>query len=344
MTSDLAGAGKKTVLVAGGAGYIGSHACKALSKAGYLPVTYDNLVYGHEWAVKWGPLELGDILDRGRLDEIIAKYQPQAIMHFAAFTYVGESVSDPGKYYRNNVVGSLNLIEAARDHGISSFVFSSTAAVYGISDRMPIVEEMPRQPVNPYGVSKSMVERMLADFGQAHGLRSIALRYFNAAGADPENEIGEDHDPESHLIPIVLDAVSGRRQTITVFGTDYDTPDGTCLRDYIHVSDLADAHVKALEALRSGAPSGAYNLGNGRGFSVREVISAAEKATGLKVPVVFGARRPGDPAQLISDATKAREALGWQPQIAGLSEILSTAWAWHQRKPSGAGPVRVVQR
>ena len=267
MTSNLAGAGKGAVLVAGGAGYIGSHVCKALSRAGYLPVTYDNLVYGHEWAVKWGPLELGDILDRGLLDEAVAKYRPMAIAHFAAFTYVGVSVGDPGKYYRNNVVGSLNLIEAARDHGIESFVFSSTAAVYGTPDRMPIAEDMPHRPVNPYGVSKSMVERMLADFGHAHGLKSIALRYFNAAGADPENEIGEDHNPESHLIPIVLDAVSGRRDSVTVFGTDYETPDGTCLRDYIHVSDLADAHVKALEALRAGAPSGAYNLGNGRGFS-----------------------------------------------------------------------------
>ncbi len=232
------------------------------------------------------------------------------------------------------MAGSLNLIEAARDHGIGSFVFSSTCATYEIPDQLPIVEETPRHPINPYGASKLIVERMLADFGQAHGLKSIALRYFNAAGADPGNELGEDHDPETHLIPIVLDAASGRRGTITVFGTDYDTPDGTCLRDYIHVSDLADAHVKALEALRSGAPSGAYNLGNGRGFSVREVIAAAEKATGLRVPVTFGARRAGDPAQLIADATKAREALGWQPQITGLSEILSTAWAWHQR--SGA--------
>ncbi len=332
MTLDFKDARNNAVLVAGGAGYIGSHVCKALSKAGYLPVTYDNLVYGHEWAVKWGPLELGDILDRNRLDAVIEKYQPQAIMHFAAFTYVGESVSNPGKYYRNNVAGSLNLIEAARDRGIGSFVFSSTAAVYGIPDRLPIAEDAPMRPVNPYGASKLMVETMLADFGQAHGLKSIALRYFNAAGADPEGEIGEDHDPESHLIPLVLDAVSGRRGAITVFGTDYDTPDGTCVRDYIHVSDLANAHVMALEALGAGAPSGAYNLGTGSGFSVREVISAAGTATGLEVPVVFGARRPGDPAQLVSDATRARDALGWQPQITDIGEIISTAWAWHRRR------------
>jgi UDP-arabinose 4-epimerase len=333
MTADFLDTRSNAVLVAGGAGYIGSHSCKALSKAGYLPVTYDNLVYGHDWAVKWGPLELGDILDRGRLDAVIERYKPRAIMHFAAFTYVGESVANPGKYYRNNVAGSLNLIEAARDHGIGGFVFSSTAAVYGIPDRQPIAEDTPLRPMNPYGVSKLTVEHMLADFGHAHGLKSIALRYFNAAGADPESEIGEDHDPESHLIPLALDAVLGRRDAITVFGTDYDTPDGTCVRDYIHVSDLADAHVKALEALRPGAPSVAYNLGSGRGFSVREIIAAAGEATGQTVPVTYGARRSGDPAQLVSDATRAREALGWKPRFTDLGDILSTAWAWHRRKP-----------
>jgi UDP-arabinose 4-epimerase len=322
---------QKTVLVAGGAGYIGSHACKALARAGYLPVVYDNLVYGHDWAVKWGPIERGDILDRGGLDAVIAKYKPLAIMHFAAFAYVGESVADPGKYYRNNVSGALTLLEAARDHGVGRFVFSSTCATYGIPDRLPISEDMPQQPVNPYGASKLMVERMLADFDAAHELRSIALRYFNAAGADPDNEIGEAHDPETHLIPLVLDAASGRKDAITVFGTNYDTPDGTCIRDYIHVTDLADAHVRALNALEEGAPSGAYNLGLGRGFSVREVISAAEQVTGLAVRAVLGERRPGDPAQLVSDARKAREKLGWEPQINELREILRTAWAWHQR-------------
>ena len=231
--------GEKTVLVIGGAGYIGSHTCKALSLAGYLPVTYDNLVYGHDWAVKWGPFERGDILDRSRLNVVMSQYKPEAVVHFAAFTYVGESVADPGKYYRNNVAGSLTLIEAARDYGVRRFVFSSTAAIYGLPDAIPIREDAVQKPINPYGVSKQIVERMLSDFGAAHGIRSVALRYFNAAGADLDNEIGESHDPESHLIPLVLDAVSGRRPNVSIFGTDYPTPDGTCIRDYIHVSDLA---------------------------------------------------------------------------------------------------------
>jgi UDP-arabinose 4-epimerase len=324
---------KMTVLVAGGAGYIGSHACKALSRAGYLPVTYDNLVYGHEWAVRWGPFEHGDILDRERLDQVLSLYKPHAVMHFAAFTYVGESVSDPGKYYRNNVVGSLTLLEATRDHGIGRIVFSSTAAVYGIPDSVPIQENAPQNPINPYGTSKLSVERMLSDFDAAHALRSIALRYFNAAGADLDIETGECHDPETHLIPLVLDAVSGRRPTLTIFGTDYPTPDGTCIRDYIHVSDLADAHVKALQALEGGAPSCAYNLGNGCGFSVRQVIDTAERVTGLRVPTKLGDRRPGDPARLISDASKARRDLGWEPRIAGLDQIIRSAWAWHQNSP-----------
>ena len=321
---------REVVLVTGGAGYIGSHACKALSQAGYLPVAYDNLIYGHDWAVKWGPFERGDILDRARLDAIIVQCRPAAIIHFAAFAYVGESVTDPGKYYRNNVAGSLNLIEAARDHGISRFVFSSTCATYGIPNRTPIAEDTPQKPINPYGASKLMVERMLADFDEAHGLKSMALRYFNAAGADPAQDIGEEHDPETHLIPLVLDAASGRRQTVTIFGDNYDTPDGTCVRDYIHVTDIADAHVKALKALEGGASSNAYNLGNGRGFSVQQVISAVERVTGLTVPAVLGERRPGDPAALVSDASKVREALGWTPRIRDLDDIVRTAWGWHQ--------------
>jgi UDP-arabinose 4-epimerase len=321
-----------TVLVTGGAGYIGSHACKALARAGYLPVTYDNLVYGHERAVKWGPLERGDILDRARLDQVIALYKPRAVMHFAAFAYVGESMSDPGKYYRNNVAGALTLLEAVRDGGVGRFVFSSTCATYGIPDQLPIREETPQIPINPYGASKLFVERMLADFNKAHALRSIALRYFNAAGADPDNEIGEDHDPETHLIPLVLDAASGRRPNVAIFGTDYETPDGSCVRDYIHVTDLADAHVKALQVLDSGASTGVYNLGNGHGFSVREVIDAVERITGLEVPMVLGDRRAGDPAALVSDALKASEYLGWRPRITELEEIVRTAWAWHQRR------------
>jgi UDP-arabinose 4-epimerase len=321
---------RAAILVTGGAGYIGSHACKSLARAGYLPVTYDNLVYGHEWAVKWGPLERGDILDRSRLDQVIAQYNPSAIMHFAAFAYVGESVTDPGKYFRNNVAGSLNLLEAARDHRIEQFVFSSTCATYGMPDRLPITESTPQNPINPYGASKLMVERMLSDFSAAHGLRSIALRYFNAAGADPENEIGEDHDPETHLIPLVLDAARGRRSSVTVFGTDYDTVDGTCVRDYIHVTDLADAHVKALGALVAGSGSAAYNLGNGQGFSVQAVIDVVERVVDLKVPVERGQRRQGDPAVLVADCSKALVELGWQPKLSALDRIIGTAWAWHQ--------------
>lgn len=319
------------VLVTGGAGYIGSHACKALAQAGYLPVAFDNLVYGHRWAVRWGPLEVGDIADRARLDAVIAQYRPVAVMHFAAFSYVGESVSDPGKYYRNNVAGTLTLLEAMRDHGIDRLIFSSTCATYGVPMEIPISEAHPQAPINPYGASKWMIERMLADFGAAHGLRSVALRYFNAAGADPEAEIGEDHDPETHLIPLVLDAAAGRRPHITVFGEDYDTPDGTCIRDYIHVTDLADAHVLALRALDAGEPGAAYNLGNGLGFSVQEVIDHAREVTGLKVPVIAGPRRPGDPPRLVGDARRATTELGWQPRYADLDRIIETAWQWHTR-------------
>lgn len=323
------------MLVTGGAGYIGSHACKALFEANYTPIAFDNLAYGHEWAVKWGPLEVGDILDRSRLDEVLKQYQPIAILHFAAFAYVGESVTDPGKYYRNNVAGSLALIEAARDHNIDKLVFSSTCATYGVPDRLPIKEETPLKPINPYGASKLMVERMLADFSAAHNLRYIALRYFNAAGADPNNMVGESHDPETHLIPLIFDAASGRRPEITVFGMDYETPDGTCIRDYIHVSDLADAHVLALEALIEGEPSQTFNLGLGFGFSVLEVIEAVECVTGLHVPVRRGPRRPGDPAVLVSDPTKAMDLLGWNPKFTELQPIVQTAWSWHQRNRYG---------
>jgi UDP-arabinose 4-epimerase len=292
--------------------------------------------------VKWGPLERGDIADRGRLDEVIARYQPVAVMHFAAYAYVGESIADPGKYYRNNVGGSLNLVEAARDHGIARFVFSSTCATYGIPDALPIREDTLQRPINPYGASKLMVERMLVDFRAAHGLASIALRYFNAAGADPDGEIGEDHDPETHLIPVVLDAASGRRAHVPVFGADYDTPDGTCVRDYIHVTDLAEAHVLALTALGKGAGRAAYNLGNGSGFSVREVIRTVERVSGCRVPVEESPRRPGDPAALVSDASRARADLGWQPSINSLADIVRTAWAWHQQVCSHRGKIRLT--
>jgi UDP-arabinose 4-epimerase len=327
----------QNILVTGGAGYIGSHACKALSKAGYRPIAYDNLSFGHEWAVKWGPLERGDILDRQRLDEVLKQYQPAAVMHFAAFTYVGESVTDPGKYYRNNVAGSLALLEAMRDCSVGTIIFSSTCATYGIPESVPIAEDAPQRPINPYGAAKLMVERMIQDFAAAHGLKFALLRYFNASGADPDNQIGEDHNPETHLIPLALDAAAGRRPSLTVFGSDYDTPDGTCIRDYIHVTDLAAAHICALEALtKGGRPSAAYNLGNGLGASVNDVIETTQRVTGLSVPVVRGERRPGDPAVLITNSTKAHEELGWVPRITDLGEIIATAWAWHQRQwPSG---------
>ena len=324
------------VLVTGGAGYIGSHACKALSLAGYTPVTYDNLVYGHDWAVKWGPLEIGDILDRARLEQVLDEYQPKAIMHFAAFAYVGESVLDPGKYYRNNTGGALTVLEAACSRSIENIVFSSTCATYGEPSTVPIPESEAQSPINPYGASKLMVERMLADFETAHGLRSASLRYFNAAGADPDSKIGEDHDPETHLIPLVLDAACGLRPAITVFGTDYDTPDGTCIRDYVHVNDLADAHVLALKALEGGAPSMAVNLGNGHGFSVKEVIDTARQVTGRDIPVKLGPRRDGDPPALVGDARRACEFLGWQPRLGSLEKIIGTAWQWHLKHFNGA--------
>ncbi len=324
--------GNPTILVTGGAGYIGAHACKALAAAGYTPITYDNLVYGHEQAVLWGPLERGDIQDRTRLDAVMKAHRPQAVIHFAAYAYVGESVADPGKYYRNNVAGTLTLLEAMRDHAIKQIVFSSTCATYGTPASLPISEETPQHPINPYGASKLMVERMLADFGVAHDLGWIALRYFNAAGADPATEIGEEHDPETHLIPLALDAAAGRRPALTVFGHDYDTPDGTCVRDYIHVTDLAQAHVLALKALENGVASQPINLGNGAGFTVREVIASVERVTGLKVPYVLGDRRAGDPPSLISDAARARNILGWNPQLAEIDQIIATAWAWHQRQ------------
>ncbi len=319
------------VLVTGGAGYIGSHACKALARAGFKPVVYDNLSYGHEAAVRWGPFELGDILDSQRLSEVCERHRPVAVMHFAAFAYVGESVVDPAKYYHNNVVGSLTLLETMRACGVRKIVFSSTCATYGVPDVLPIGEATPQRPINPYGASKLMVERILSDFGSAYDLGWTALRYFNAAGADLDGEIGEDHDPETHLIPLVIDAASGRRGPVSVFGTDYDTPDGTCIRDYIHVADLADAHVLALKALCAGAPSDVYNLGNGQGFSVREVIAAVEQVCGRPVPARMMARRPGDPAALVSDATKARKQLDWRPKIPELDRIVDSAWKWHQK-------------
>ena len=275
-------ANSKTILVTGGAGYIGSHTCKALSHAGYTPVTYDNLVYGHRWAVKWGPLEIGDISDRDRLDEVIRVYQPEGVIHFAAYAYVGESVKKPAKYYRNNVAGTLTLLESMHANGVNKIVFSSSCATYGVPEKTPISEEEPQFPVNPYGASKLMVEQMLKDFDSAYGIHFFSLRYFNAAGADLDTEIGESHDPETHLIPLILDAAIGRSSHVQIYGNDYGTPDGTCIRDYIHVVDLANAHIYALDYLRAHNDSQVVNLGVGIGHSVKEVINTAELVTNKK--------------------------------------------------------------
>lgn len=320
------------ILVTGGAGYIGSHACKALAKAGFTPVVYDSLVHGHEWAVRWGPLERGDILDRARLDEVITAYAPAAVMHFAAFAYVGESVADPAKYYRNNLLGTLALLDAMRENGVDKLVFSSSCATYGTPAAAPIREDDPQAPINPYGASKLMAERILADYAAAYGLKSVALRYFNAAGADPDGEIGEAHDPETHLIPLVLDAAAGVRPHVTIFGNDYDTPDGTCVRDYVHVSDVAEAHVLALHGLQRGGLRAAYNLAGGTGVSVAQVIAAAHEVTGRKIPVVVGPRRPGDPASLLADPARARADLGWRPRHPELAQMIETAWAWQEQR------------
>ena len=283
----------KSILVIGGAGYIGSHACKALSKAGYRPVTYDNLVYGHEWAVKWGPFVKGDLNDRAALLNTFARFDIAGIIHFAAFAYVGESMTNPGLYFRNNTAGTLTLLETMQEAGLDRIVFSSTCATYGMPERVPITENVAQHPVNPYGESKLMVEKLLYWFGVAHNLKSIALRYFNAAGADVDGEIGEAHDPETHLIPLILDAASGRRKHIGIYGTDYATPDGTAIRDYIHVADLADAHVKAIRSLLDGGESGVFNLGTGYGHSVREVIASVERVTGRTVSAERGSTTAG---------------------------------------------------
>ena len=322
------------MLVTGGAGYIGSHACKALARAGYEVVVYDSLVAGHREAVRYGTLVEGDITDLAAVRQALAQHRVQAVMHFAAFLDVGESVREPAKYYRNNVGGALTVLEAMAAESVSHFVFSSTCATYGEPREMPIPETHPQAPINSYGDSKLAVERALPHFERACGIRWVALRYFNAAGADPDGEIGEDHSPEIHLIPRAIDAATGG-QGLTVFGDDYPTPDGTCLRDYIHVCDLADAHVKALQRIASGGASGAYNLGTGTPHSVRAVIDAVERVTGKRVPWTLGPRRAGDPAALYAAPGKARTELGWTPQFADLDAIVGTAWRWHQSHPHG---------
>lgn len=321
-----------TLLLTGGAGYVGSHAAKYLSQKGYSVVVYDNLVYGHPELARWGPLEAGSLGDRKRLQEVFRRYRPEGILHFAAYAYVGESVQEPAKYYRNNVAETLTLLEVMREEKVPSLVFSSSCAVYGHPREIPIPEDHERKPINPYGRSKLMVELMLEDFRGAYGLRFASLRYFNAAGADPEGETGEDHDPETHLIPLVLDAALGRRPHVTVFGTDYPTSDGTCVRDYVHVTDLAQAHWQAYEWLRSGGESLQLNLGNGNGYSVRQVIDTAHRVTGREIPVQEGARRPGDPAELVGSSRRAQELLGWTPEYPDLETIVETAWNWHRKR------------
>jgi UDP-glucose 4-epimerase len=320
----------ENVLVTGGAGYIGSHACKALKAAGFTPVTFDNLATGWRDAVKFGPFEQGDLQDRARLDEVFDKYRPIAVMHFAALSQVGESMAEPGLYWRNNVGGSLTLIEAAVDAGCKRFVFSSTCATYGDQDNVVLDECSAQYPINAYGASKRAIEDILRDFEAAHGLQHVIFRYFNVAGADPEGEVGEFHQPETHLIPLMLDAISGKRAALTVFGDDYDTPDGTCIRDYVHVCDLVDAHVLGLKWLQDGKGSRVFNLGTGSGFSVREVLDHSRAVTNQTVPHQIGARRPGDCTKLVSGSSRAVEELGWQLERSTLDKMISDAWHWHQ--------------
>jgi len=322
------------VLVTGGAGYIGSHAAKALQRAGYHVVVFDNFIAGHRGSVKFGELVEGDITDTGAVREALRRHSISAVMHFAAFLDVGESVREPAKYYRNNVGGALSVLEAMASESVRDFVFSSTCATYGEPMKTPIDETHPQRPINSYGESKLAVERALPHFATAYGMRYVALRYFNASGADPDGEIGEDHSPEIHLIPRAIEAATGGRG-LQVFGDDYPTPDGTCLRDYVHVTDLADAHVKALESISAGGTSDAYNLGTGQPHSVREVIDTVARVTGRDVPWTLAPRRPGDPAALYAAADKARRELGWTPALGSLDAIVRTAWDWHRTHPRG---------
>ena len=331
----------KTVLVTGGAGYIGSHAVLALQDAGYPVVVLDDLVYGHRDLVEQVlkvPLVVGSTLDRAVLAQVFDHYDIGAVMHFAAYTYVGESVTHPHKYYDSNVVGTLTLLDAMVKAGVKTIVFSSTCATYGPPQVIPITEDHPQQPINPYGRTKWMVEQILADYDQAYDVRSVRFRYFNAAGAHPQGLLGEDHTPESHLIPLLLQTALGLREAITLYGTDYPTPDATCIRDYIHVCDLADAHVLGLQYLLQGGGSTAFNLGNGLGFSVRQVIQAAERVVGHPIPVIESGRRPGDASELVGSSQRARDILGWTPKYSDIDVILTHAWQWHRHRHGSAAP------
>lgn len=318
------------LLIIGGAGYIGSHMVKTLARAGHEVTTFDNLSTGFRDAVQYGRLVEGDLADRNSLDAVFRSNRFDGVMHFASFIQVGESVTDPAKYYRNNVSNTQNLLDAMIANDVKRFIFSSTAAIFGEPQYTPIDEAHPTRPINPYGRSKLMVEQMLRDYDRAYSLKSVCLRYFNAAGADPEGELGERHEPETHLIPLVLQVAAGRREAITVFGSDYDTPDGTCVRDYVHVQDLCAAHLLAMYALAKGSPSNAFNLGNGNGHTIREVLDAARKVCGTPIKVIEGGRRAGDPARLIADSTRARNEIGWVPERYDLATIIEDAWHWER--------------
>lgn len=325
----------KNILVVGGAGYIGSHMCKHLSRNGYLPIVLDNLSRGHEKAARWGPFIEGSISDRNILKRVFSEHRIDAVMHYAAFCYVGESVIDPSMYYQNNLADTICLLSEMVEAEIKKIVFSSSCAVYGEPEEIPIMENHPQNPVNPYGRTKYMVEQVLDDFGYAYGVESVSLRYFNAAGADPEGELGEDHNPETHLIPLTIQAAAGKREEIRIYGNDYPTRDGTCIRDYIHVEDLAESHLRALKRLLSGKGGGTYNLGNGQGYSVREVIDITKRITGKQIKDRVVDRRDGDPAVLVGSSDKATHELGWIPRFPDLESIVKTAWHWHQTHPSG---------
>jgi UDP-glucose-4-epimerase GalE len=320
------------ILVVGGAGYIGSHTALTLADAGHEPIVYDNMEMGHEWAVQWGPLVRGDLHDGPLLRQTLESHHIDAVIHFAAYAYVGESVQNPRKYFNNNVAGTLSLLDAMLDTGVQNIIFSSSCATYGVPDRVPIDETHPQAPINPYGETKLIIERALKWYGEAYDLNWVALRYFNAAGADPDARIGESHDPETHLIPLVIDAALGKRGPVQIFGTDYPTPDGTAVRDYIHVLDLADAHIRALHYLRNGGASRAINLGNGKGYSVREVVESVQRISDVPVPFEEGPRRAGDPPELVGDAMLAMETLEWNAQYADLDAIVETAWRWHKEQ------------
>jgi UDP-glucose 4-epimerase len=319
------------ILITGGAGYVGSHTNKLLSQRGYETVVFDNLVYGHREFVKWGEFFFGDLAKKEEIRKCFKTYRIEAVMHFGGYAFVGESVTDPSRYYWNNVVNTLNLIDIMREFSICPVIFSSSCATYGLPERIPLTEDHPQHPINPYGKTKFMVEGILDDYCRAYDIRYVSLRYFNAAGADPDGEIGERHDPETHLIPLVLEAALGRRENVRIFGTDYDTPDGTCIRDYIHVTDIAEAHMLALEYLANGGGSDVFNLGNGSGFSVKEVIDTARAVTGKNITTADWNRRDGDPPVLIGCSDKIKKTLLWKPQYEDLAVIIGTAWNWHKK-------------